>query len=234
MSRIAWSGTRTSRRRRCPSGLRKVWIVTSLGISWAAGCAGHVRMANAQDRRRPAEVLSARNLWKLYTCAVRHGGSVMKRKRNLFVGSTLLALLGTLGVAQQHAARRRRPRRPRAPCRRRGSKSTRCGRSRCPTTGCYGNVIGVGVDSRDHVYIIHRGAGSLEAKEIYAAENPPASECCVPAPPVIEFDADGNFVRAWGGPGTGLRMARVESRHHARHRRATCSSAATAATTATS
>ena len=40
-----------------------------------------------------------------------------------------------------------------------------------------GNTIGVGVDSRDHVYIIHRGA-TLEAKEVYATENPPASECC--------------------------------------------------------
>jgi len=68
----------------------------------------------------------------------------------------------------------------------------------------YGNVIGVGVDTKDNVYIIHRGAGSLEAKEIYATTNPPSSECCVPAPPVVEFDAAGNFVRAWGGPGQGF------------------------------
>ena len=66
-----------------------------------------------------------------------------------------------------------------------------------------GNVIGVGVDTKDNVYIIHRGAGSLEAKEIYATTNPPSSDCCVPAPPVVEFDAAGNFVRAWGGPGQG-------------------------------
>jgi DNA-binding beta-propeller fold protein YncE len=68
----------------------------------------------------------------------------------------------------------------------------------------YGNVIGVGVDTKDNVYIIHRGAGSLEAKEIYATTNPASSECCVPAPPVVEFDAAGNFVRAWGGPGQGF------------------------------
>src|SRR5215471_422527 len=48
-----------------------------------------------------------------------------------------------------------------------------------------GNTIGVGVDAQDHVYIIHRGA-TLEAKEVYASENPPASECCVAAPPVLE------------------------------------------------
>src|SRR5215813_10810447 len=67
-----------------------------------------------------------------------------------------------------------------------------------PNHWLLGNTIGVGVDSRDHVYIIHRGAGSLEAKEIYAAADPPASECCIPAPPVIEFDAEGNVVKAWG------------------------------------
>jgi DNA-binding beta-propeller fold protein YncE len=66
-----------------------------------------------------------------------------------------------------------------------------------------GNVIGVGVDTKDNVYIIHRGAGSLEAKEIYATTDPPSADCCVPAPPVVEFDSAGNFVRAWGGPGKG-------------------------------
>src|SRR5213083_541640 len=63
-----------------------------------------------------------------------------------------------------------------------------------PNHWVMGNVIGVGVDAQDHVYIIHRGAGSLEAKEIYAAANPPQSECCLPAPPVIEFDAEGSMI----------------------------------------
>ena len=75
----------------------------------------------------------------------------------------------------------------------------------------FGNIIGVGVDKNDHVYIIHRGAGSLEAKEIYATTNPPSSECCVPAPPVLEFDAEGNLVKAWGGPGQGYEWP--ESNH---------------------
>ena len=80
-----------------------------------------------------------------------------------------------------------------------------------PNHWIYGNVIGVGVDKNDHVYIIHRGAGSLEPKEVYATTNPPSSECCVPAPPVVEFDADGKFVRAWGGPGQGYEWP--ESNH---------------------
>ena len=29
---------------------------------------------------------------------------------------------------------------------------------------------------------------------------PPRSKCCRPAPPVIEFDGEGNLIRAWGGP----------------------------------
>src|SRR5499433_3253524 len=52
---------------------------------------------------------------------------------------------------------------------------------------------------------------SAEAKEIYAAANPPQSECCVPAPPVLEFDPEGNLVKAWGGPGQGFEWP--ESNH---------------------
>src|ERR1700739_1682745 len=32
---------------------------------------------------------------------------------------------------------------------------------------------------------------------------PPAAECCVPAPPVLEFDESGNLIGHWGGPGEG-------------------------------
>src|SRR5579862_8764528 len=65
-----------------------------------------------------------------------------------------------------------------------------------------GNTIGVSVDGNDHIWIIHR-AGSLERMETYAAANPPASECCSPAPPVLEFDEEGNLIGHWGGPGNG-------------------------------
>src|SRR5919112_2958569 len=122
----------------------------------------------------------------------------MKRTRNLVVGTALLVLLAALGVAQymleQTAAAQAKTavQAPRFEVDPMWPKPL-------PNHWVYGNVIGVGVDSKDHVYIIHRGAGSLEPKEIYAAANPPESECCVPAPPVIEFDAEGNFVRAWGG-----------------------------------
>jgi hypothetical protein len=67
-----------------------------------------------------------------------------------------------------------------------------------PTHWVTGNIIGVSVDSRDHIWIIHR-AGTLEAKEVYASSNPPAADCCLPAPPVLEFDEEGNLLNSWGG-----------------------------------
>src|SRR3954462_14115995 len=56
-----------------------------------------------------------------------------------------------------------------------------------PNHWLLGNVIGVSVDSNDHIWIVHRGR-ALEGREPYAAQTPPASECCSPAPPVLEFD----------------------------------------------
>src|SRR6476646_10794206 len=52
-----------------------------------------------------------------------------------------------------------------------------------PNHWVQGNTIGVSVDSKDHIWIIHRG-GSLEAKEVYATTNPPGASCCVRAPSV--------------------------------------------------
>jgi DNA-binding beta-propeller fold protein YncE len=71
-----------------------------------------------------------------------------------------------------------------------------------PNHWLVGNVIGVSVDSNDHIWIVHRGQ-ALERMETYAAQNPPASECCSPAPPVLEFDEAGNLIGHWGGPGEG-------------------------------
>jgi DNA-binding beta-propeller fold protein YncE len=71
-----------------------------------------------------------------------------------------------------------------------------------PNNWLIGQVSGVAVDSRDHIWIIHR-PGSLNPDEAGAAQTPPLSVCCIPAPPVIEFDAEGNVIQAWGGVGEG-------------------------------
>jgi hypothetical protein len=78
-----------------------------------------------------------------------------------------------------------------------------------PNHWVMGNVIGVSVDSNDHIWLIHR-QGSLEAMELYGVANAPVgankrrngvveSECCIPAPPVLEFDQAGNLLASWGG-----------------------------------
>ena len=71
-----------------------------------------------------------------------------------------------------------------------------------PNRWLLGQVSGVAVDSRDHVWIVQRPK-SLTEDERGATLSPPRSLCCVPAPPVIEFDAEGNVIQAWGGPGPG-------------------------------
>ena len=71
-----------------------------------------------------------------------------------------------------------------------------------PNHWILGNVTGVDVDAHDHIWIVHR-PNSLEPMEIWATTNPPAAECCVPAPAVLEFDEEGNLLNHWGGPGDG-------------------------------
>jgi DNA-binding beta-propeller fold protein YncE len=71
-----------------------------------------------------------------------------------------------------------------------------------PNDWAFGQFAGVAVDSRDHVWILQR-PDSLADDEIFLTTDPPTAECCRPAPPVMEFDQDGEFIQAWGGPGTG-------------------------------
>jgi DNA-binding beta-propeller fold protein YncE len=68
-----------------------------------------------------------------------------------------------------------------------------------------GSITGVAVDAKDHVWLVHRGADSLNARtEIGLVGNPPGSEaCCAPAPFVLEFDPSGRLLANWGGPGEG-------------------------------
>jgi autonomous glycyl radical cofactor GrcA len=72
-----------------------------------------------------------------------------------------------------------------------------------PNHWVMGAVIGVGVDGKDNVWVIHREA-TLEPKEKNLVANPPASECCAPAPPVLQFNQAGDLVASWGGPGQGF------------------------------
>src|ERR1019366_8348856 len=71
-----------------------------------------------------------------------------------------------------------------------------------PNKWAIGQVSGIALGAQDHVWILHRPS-TLAKDEIFASTNPPSAECCISAPPVIEFDAAGKVVRAWGGPGQG-------------------------------
>jgi hypothetical protein len=71
-----------------------------------------------------------------------------------------------------------------------------------PNNWILGQVGGITVDWQGHIWIIQRPR-SLTDDEKGAKLDPPRSKCCVPAPPVLEFDVDGNLLRAWGGPGDG-------------------------------
>lgn len=68
-----------------------------------------------------------------------------------------------------------------------------------PNHWLLGSAVGVGVDSRDHVFVIHRQQSFNERTEIGAATDPPSGSCCLPAPNILEFDPDGNLVNHWGG-----------------------------------
>jgi len=67
-----------------------------------------------------------------------------------------------------------------------------------PNNWLFGEVASVSIDAQDHVWVLQR-PGTLS----------PAEKSRV-APPVLEFDAAGNFVQAWGGPGQGYQWPETE------------------------
>src|ERR1700731_533600 len=121
-------------------------------------------------------------------------------KRNLYIGVAFSALLIALGVASTVLEKR-------AAVEAAGVQAPQfevdpLWPKPLPNHWLLGMTIGVSVDAQDHIWIIHRG-GTLERMETYAAANPPAGDCCAPAPPILEFDEAGNLLRSWGGPGQG-------------------------------
>ena len=82
-----------------------------------------------------------------------------------------------------------------------------------PNDWVLGQVAGVHVDSNDRIWIVQRPR-SLTERELGASQQPPLSNCCVAAPPVLEFDPSGNLLRAWGGPAEGYDWPRNEHGIH--------------------
>jgi hypothetical protein len=77
-----------------------------------------------------------------------------------------------------------------------------------------GQVPGIAVDKDDNVWIVQRprtltsderGASNFEPGAGGVLDGAPRpqgsiSDCCLPAPSVMQFDGKGNLLRAWGGP----------------------------------
>jgi DNA-binding beta-propeller fold protein YncE len=79
-----------------------------------------------------------------------------------------------------------------------------------PRQWMLGQVTGVAIDARDHVWILQRPWSLADDEKAPNADAP----CCHPAPPVMEFDADGNYVQGWGGEGPGYEWPADEHAIH--------------------
>jgi DNA-binding beta-propeller fold protein YncE len=69
-----------------------------------------------------------------------------------------------------------------------------------------GHASSIAIDAQDNVYVLHR------PRTLKLQDNPPA------APAVVVFDPNGNFIRAWGGPGSGYEWPEREHGIHIDHR----------------
>jgi DNA-binding beta-propeller fold protein YncE len=79
-----------------------------------------------------------------------------------------------------------------------------------PKQWMLGQVAGLSVDARDHVWILQR-PWSLANDE---KATDPDAPCCHPAPPVMEFDEAGNYLQGWGGAGDGYEWPADEHAIH--------------------
>ena len=69
-----------------------------------------------------------------------------------------------------------------------------------------GDASSIAIDAQDNVYVLHRPR-TLKPEDAAKA-----------APPVMVFDAAGNFVKSWGGPGSGFDWPEREHGIHIDHK----------------
>ena len=80
-----------------------------------------------------------------------------------------------------------------------------------PENWAIGAIGGLAVDRQDHLYVVQR-PGTLRSNERFtgSGDTPPKADCCIPAPPVLEFDQAGKLIHSWGGPGAGYDWPQTE------------------------
>ena len=73
-----------------------------------------------------------------------------------------------------------------------------------PNHWILGSAVGVAVDARDNVYVVNLTDSFSPRSEAGSGTNPPTSDCCTPAPNVLEFSPAGALVAHWGGKDSGI------------------------------
>ncbi|MCH7815726.1 MAG: hypothetical protein IIC60_04045 [Proteobacteria bacterium] len=82
-----------------------------------------------------------------------------------------------------------------------------------PNHWLMGRTIGVDVDERDHIFVVHRDQAEMFGMRTEIGLFAGVSECCTPAPPILEFDLEGNLINAWGGAQEGAPYVWPASNH---------------------
>jgi DNA-binding beta-propeller fold protein YncE len=121
------------------------------------------------------------------------------RRSRLVLGGTLLLSASTIALAQRDL-----PRAPRFEVDPLWPKPM-------PNRWILGSTVGVAIDARDHVFVVHLTDSFTPRTEIGLATNPPTGECCAPAPNVLEYDPVGALVGHWGGAGRGYDWPEMNS-----------------------
>ncbi len=161
----------------------------------------------------------------------------MKRARNFYVGVTIAAVIAVLAIAQYTLQTVARAQENGGANRAGIYEVDRMWPKPLPNNWVLGSTVGLAVDARDHVFVVHRGQPTLDPKfasqmtfappaarggragaaapaapargdaaigeEVATGAKPISELCCAAAPPVLEFDPEGNLVRHWGAPGAG-------------------------------
>ena len=80
-----------------------------------------------------------------------------------------------------------------------------------PENWAIGPIGGLAVDRQDHLYVVQR-PGGLQTNERFsgADDKPPKADCCIPAPPVLEFDQARHTDALVGRPRAGYDWPQTE------------------------
>jgi hypothetical protein len=116
-------------------------------------------------------------------------------KKNLLIAASFVAVLVALGIAESITQRVAAAQAQNAVMAPRFEVDPMFPKP-LPNGWYQGQTIGLWVDAQDHVWIVHR-PDVLDAVEAAAENN--TGECCHLAPPILEFDQQGNVQRHWGG-----------------------------------